>query len=184
MSAVAKQRMNVDQFLAWTEEHEGRFELDDGEVVAMSPQKVRHARTKYLVHKALERAIERASLPCEMLPDGITVRIDDFTACEPDATVSCGPEFDLESKEAARPELVVEVSSPGTRSLDAGRKLIGYFRVPSIIHYVIIDTKSRVIVHHQRGAGDRIDTRILASGKLILHPPGLEIEVGELFLAR
>ena len=174
--------MNVDQFLAWAEGQEGRFELDDGEVVAMSPQRVRHVKTKYLVQRALERGIERGRLPCEMLPDGITVRIDETTAYEPDATVSCGSESDLESKEAARPEIVIEVSSPATRSLDAGQKFIGYFRVPSILHYLIIDTKKRVVVHHQRMADDKIDTRIIASGKITMLPPGLEIDVAEFFL--
>ena len=40
-------RMTVDQFLAWAmAQPEGRFELVDGEVVAMAPERAGHARLK------------------------------------------------------------------------------------------------------------------------------------------
>jgi hypothetical protein len=35
MSAPAKQKMMVDEFLAWAESHEGRYELIEGEVFVM-----------------------------------------------------------------------------------------------------------------------------------------------------
>jgi Uma2 family endonuclease len=37
--------MTVDEFLAWGEEQPGRYELVAGEVAAMAPEQVRHART-------------------------------------------------------------------------------------------------------------------------------------------
>jgi Uma2 family endonuclease len=43
MTAATKTRMNVDQYLAWAQEHPGRYELSDGEVVAMSPKGVERA---------------------------------------------------------------------------------------------------------------------------------------------
>ena len=36
MSALAKQKMTVDEFLAWAGTHEGRYELIEGEVFAMT----------------------------------------------------------------------------------------------------------------------------------------------------
>ena len=114
--------MNVDQFLAWAEDRPGRFELDAGEIVAMSSERVRHAETKFLAQKSLERAIERANLPCHVLPDGMAVRIDEYSAYEPDAQVYCGPRLPPDASEVASPLVVVEVLSPGTRSLDTGAK--------------------------------------------------------------
>ena len=39
MSAVAKPKMTVDEFLVWAEGRDGRWELQDGEVLAMSPER-------------------------------------------------------------------------------------------------------------------------------------------------
>jgi hypothetical protein len=37
------------------------------------------------------------------------------------------------------------------------------------------------VVHYARGAHDGIDTRIVASGRIALDPPGISITVEELF---
>ena len=51
-------RMTVDEFLAWAmAQPEGRFELVDGKVVAMAPERVAHARLKSEVWLALRDAI-------------------------------------------------------------------------------------------------------------------------------
>ena len=83
MTAATKTRMNVDQYLTWAQEHPGRYELSDGEVVAMSPEGAGHAAVKYAVQTALLAGIRVRGLPCHMLPDGMTVRVDESTAYEP-----------------------------------------------------------------------------------------------------
>jgi hypothetical protein len=37
------------------------------------------------------------------------------------------------------------------------------------------------VIHHKRGQGDVIETRVLADGVLRLDPPGLEAPVAEMF---
>lgn len=64
MSAVAKKRMSVDEFLAWSQAQGGRWELQDGEPLAMSPERVAHLETKFTVATALKAAIDRAQAPC------------------------------------------------------------------------------------------------------------------------
>jgi hypothetical protein len=59
-------------------------------------------------------------------------------------------------------------------------KLAGYFTVPSVEHYLIVDLVLRTIVHHRR-AGEVIETRIASEGTLRLDPPGLDLPVGDLF---
>jgi Uma2 family endonuclease len=79
-------RMTVDQFLAWAMvQPEGRFELVDGAVVAVAPERAAHARLKARVWRAFDDQIRDRGLPCEALPDGMTVKIDERTAYEPDA---------------------------------------------------------------------------------------------------
>ena len=113
--------------------------------------------------------------------DGLTVRIDATTAFEPDALVYCGARADPDAVEISDPVIVVEVFPPSTRTFDSGHKLSGYFRVPSVIHVLMVDTVKRLIIHHRRGAGDLIETRIVADGALDLTPPGLGVPLAELF---
>jgi Uma2 family endonuclease len=65
---------------------------------------------------------------------------------------------------------------------DLRDKLVGYFRVPSIAHYLIVDPDNRLVIHHARGS-DAIATRILHDGALKLAPPGIELAVAELLPA-
>jgi Uma2 family endonuclease len=91
MTVLPKMQMNVDQFLAWAVEQPGRFELLDGDVYAMWPEGAGHARVKFAVQVALAASIRARQLPCHMMPDGMTVRVEEKTAHEPDALVYCGP---------------------------------------------------------------------------------------------
>ena len=180
MSEPATKLMTVDEYLAWGEGREGRFELRDGAVVSMSPERLAHLETKGGVFLALSDAIRQAKLPCQVLPDGATVRISDRTAFEPDALVRCGPRLSPSTLEFQDPVIVVEVLSPSTEAYDRGAKLEGYFSLRSVQHYLIVDADRRKIVHHKRGAGDVIETRILAAGPLRLDPPGFDLTVEDL----
>ena len=170
-------RMTVDEFLAWAEGQDKRYELFAGRVYAMSPQRVGHGRIKFAVQTELKRAIEEAGLPCQMLPDGITVRVDKHTAHEPDALVYCGPPVDDDVVEIADPVIVVEVLSPSTRHIDTSAKLVGYFQVPSIQHYLIVDPQRRPTIHHKRQSDGSILTTLHPTGQIRLDPPGFVVEV-------
>jgi Uma2 family endonuclease len=181
MVALPKHKMTVDEYLSWAEGQPGRFELYAGIVYAMTPERAGHARIKYAVQAALLSGIRRARLPCHMLPDGMTVRVDQDTAHEPDALVYCGERLPDIVVEVANPVIVVEVLSPSTRHIDASAKLAGYFRVPSVRHYLIVDPDKQVLVHHARADGGTIATRIISDGTFLLDPPGIEVSVQEIF---
>jgi len=182
MAALPRERMTVDQYLAWVERQPGRYELVDGVVVAMSPEGAGHAERKAAVHAVLNAAIRRMNLPCHALPDGMTVRIDQTTAYEPDALVYCGSKLVPSAVEVPNPVLVVEVLSPSTQHVGLSAKLADYFRLPSIVHYLIVDPTRPRIVHHARmAAGGSILPRIVTEGHILLDPPGLEIAIGDIY---
>lgn len=178
MVALPKQKMTVDEYLAWAKYNPGRYELIDGEIFAMSPQSVGHGDGKAAAYLALRDAITRAGVPCFTMSDGMTVRIDAQTAFEPDALVYCGKRADDEAMEIAEPLVVVEVLSPSTERYDRSSKMIGYFKVASIVHYLIVDLASRAIIHHRRADAERIETRIHRDGAIRLDPPGIEMATG------
>ncbi len=181
MNALTKPGMSVDEFLTWAMSQPGRYELFRGEIYAMSPETVGHAERKGAIYAALQSAIRRQKLNCRVLPDGSTVRIDEATAYEPDAMVYCGQKLPPSAIEVPNPVIVVEVLSPSTRQFDVSIKLAGYFRLPSVAHYLIVEPTQPLIVHHSRGTGETILTRVVTEGIITLDPPGLELAVADLY---
>ena len=175
--------MNVDEYLAWAQGRPGRFELYAGVVYAMTPERAGHAQVKYAVQTALLAAIRRTGVPCHMLPDGMTVRVDDDTAHEPDALVYCGERLPDHAIEVPNPLIVVEVLSPSTRHIDASTKLAGYFRIAHVQHYLIVDPEKRLVIHHARGKADLVATHIVRQGIIRLVPPGIDLPFEALFAA-
>lgn len=182
MEQPRQTEVTADEFLAWSlEQRTGRFELDDGVVTAMAPERVNHSRAKLNAEMALRAAIAARGLGCEALPDGVSVRVNDRTVYEPDALARCGPAAPGDAIELRDPIIVVEVVSPSSRGIDAGVKLAGYFSMPSVRHYLILDTEKQIVIHHQRGEDGLIGVRVLRDGALTLDPPGLSFEVQSLF---
>ena len=181
MAAVTKARMTVDEYLAWAESRPGRYELVNGTVYAMTPERAVHAEIKLAVHMALAAGIRARALPCRVMPDGMTVRIDEATAYEPDALVYCGPKLAPSALEVTNPVVVVEVLSPSSQHVDASLKLAGYFRLPSVAHYLIVDPDQPLILHHARGNDESILTRIVRDGVITLDPPGLDLALDDVY---
>ena len=181
MSALAKIRMSVDEFMAWAAEQPGRHELFRGEVFATAPETAGHASVKFAVQSALAAALRKRMLPCRVFPDGMTVRIDADTAYEPDALVHCGNEVLASALEIPEPVIIVEVLSPSTRQFDVTLKLAGYFKLPSVKHYLIFDPAGPLVIHHARGSDETILTRIITEGAITLEPPGMEINLADIY---
>lgn len=168
--------LSREEYRRWAEaQPRGRTELVAGEIVAMAAERAGHLRTKAAVWLALRQSIAAADLPCEAFADGITVEVGDDTDYEPDAVVNCGERISSEAIAAPNPVIVVEVLSPSARSVDTGAKLIDYFRVPSICHYLIVRANRRGVIHHRRREDGGIETRILTEGQIRLDPPGISV---------
>jgi Uma2 family endonuclease len=173
--------MTVDEFLAWAETQDGRWELYDGVAVAMAPERIIHGDVKFQVAQALRAAIATAGVPCRSVLDSAAVRIDKHRSYQPDALVYCGQPLPGDALEVPNPVVVVEVLSPSNAMKDLRDKLVGYFQVPSIVHYLIVDPDDRLVIHHARGDSDAITTRIVRAGPLKIDPPGIELPMTDFF---
>jgi Uma2 family endonuclease len=181
MTTLPKQRMKVPEFLAWANEQlDSNYELVDGEVVAMAPERLRHILVKAAVYRVLDEAVKAAGLPCTVFPDGAGVVINDNTTRIPDASVQCGVKPNLESMVLEAPIIVVEVVSPSSERQDLGAKLVEYFSVPSIRHYLVVVPERRAVLHHMRNEDGRLFTYIGRNGDIVLDPPGIKVPVAGL----
>jgi Uma2 family endonuclease len=96
--------------------------------------------------------------------------------------VYCGPRLPPRALEVQNPIILVEVLSLSTRHIDASAKLGGYFRLPSVMHYLIVDPLNPLVLHHARAAGsETILTHIVTEGAIALDPPGLTLMVAEVY---
>lgn len=189
MTALAQPqlpRMTADEFIAWSMEHGngGKYELVGGEVLAMAPERAGHWRVKTHVARALTDAIEHGGLACEVLGDRMAVEVSADTVYEPDAMVRCGPPVPDDAVRVLDPVVIVEVLSPSPRAQDSGAKLGDYFLLPTLRHYLLVDSVRRAVIHHARAAdGGEITTRIARDGAVRLDPPGIALDVAGLFQA-
>jgi Uma2 family endonuclease len=188
---AASERMTVAAFLDWAAGRpEGeRWELVDGEPVpvrgpalahAMAAETVVHARVKRRIDHALGAALAQGGHACEVFVSGPKVQIDAGSAFEPDVVVSCAEVPD--GLLVPEPLIVVEVLSPSARDKDLTVKLAGYAALPSVAHYLLVDTRRRLVVHHHRAPGEQeLRTRVARSGTLRLDPPGLDLDLDAIY---
>ena len=176
-------RMDAASFMAWYDlQPDGpRYELLNGRAYEMQRECVGHARVKGACYAALVRAAAARGLPCEVFADGMAVRLDNTTIFQPDVTVRCGPRLPGETALILDPAIVVEVLSTTIQPIDVFRKFNGYFRNPGMVHYLIVNSVDGGLVHHRRAPDGRIESAHRASGVLELDPPGLSLDLDELF---
>jgi Uma2 family endonuclease len=175
-------RMSREDYRSWAEaQPKGRFERIEGVVVAMAPERAGHNDTKLQVWLALRQAVAASGLPCHVYGDGMTVEVDD-SDFEPDAVLHCGERLPRDAIAVPEPLVVVEVLSPSTRGGDLTRKLVAYFRVPSVQHYLVFWADRPQVVHHRRWEdGQGVETRMLTEGEIRLEPPGISITLAEVY---
>jgi Uma2 family endonuclease len=190
MVALPQNRMTADEFLVWSEaqpKEAGKFELWDGQIVMIDgptgqqSERSQHWEAKGAVYRALHAAIKRAKLPCFVAIEGPTVRLSTGPVVEPDVLVYCGPRVPRDAIDVPNPIIVVEVLSPSTARHDTSTKLQAYLHHASIRHYLIVDVEKPLVIHHEKGDADRWLTRIISAGSLRLDPPGLDVDLTELF---
>jgi Uma2 family endonuclease len=181
MNSLAVKRMSVSEFLAWAQDQDrGRFELIDGQPVAMAPERVEHVEAKLNAANALTAAIGQARIPCKAYVEGLAVVVDGSTSYLPDALVNCGETIARGTMIAPNPVIVVEVLSPSTRGIDTTVKLAGYFRVASLAHYLIVDLGQSHVVHYQRQIDGTVTVAVIGGGDIALDPPGISVPVSSL----
>ena len=174
--------LTAEAYVEWAmRQPYGRFELLRGEVVAMAPERVGHARVKADVLVAFRSALAAGGLGCEAFGDGMAVRIDESTVYEPDALIRCGERASNDTVLLDDP-VVVEVVSPSSRGIDAGAKFDDYFRIPSVHHYLVVHPRARQVTHHHRPQGGDIASRDLEEDAMLdLDLPAIAGKVSDFF---
>lgn len=134
MAEPGRRRMTVEEFLAFEDGTDTRYELVGGELVAMAAASPAHGAL--IVNAA---AVLRSTLPpgCRAMSQ-VAVISSATDVFVPDLVVSCDGKLDERS--IADPALVVEILSPSSRSFDLGEKADRYSQIPSCREIWLVDS--------------------------------------------
>jgi Uma2 family endonuclease len=182
MNHASRVKMDAEHFFAWaSKQDEGRFELVDGEIRMMSPERIIHNRVKFYIARALDDALFKAGIDGAVYTDGIGIKTSKERVCVPDASIQLGPIADVDKLNLDKPYLVVEVRSPSTGVNDESGKLAEYASVQSIQHYLIVDPDKRSVVHYRRLSKNEFAASILTSSVIRIDPPGFEFNTNDFY---
>lgn len=171
--------LSVEEYLELEKSATVKHEYVGGEIHAMVGASRRHNRISLNIVRKLADAAEGS--PCRVYMSDVKLQIQDVFYY-PDVMVACGeaPEDEYLEDE---PCLVVEVTSPGTETIDRREKLANYQGVSSLQAYVIVDQERRRITHYQRDEnGVWLRGDLVEEGKIHLPcPPNAELTIDDIY---
>lgn len=181
MAQSALKAWTLDEFFAWQERQEERYELVGGVPLRMmAGASNRHDDVVANTIIALGNRLRGSG--CRTFTGDGAVETYAGQVRRPDAGVDCGRR-DPSSYRAADPRLVVEVMSPSTRDFDAIGKLAEYQAVESLEHILYVEPNRPEVLAYSR-APDRtwVKDRVEAmDGSVPLATLGIELPLSEIY---
>ena len=143
--------MTPEQYLAWEQDQEDRYELVEGRPQMMAGGTRAHHRIAENISFALRTRLRGG--PCFAMREQ-KVRIPHGNYRYPDVVVDCGRAQRPDDLAAAEPRVVFEVESPSNSDLDAIRRFEDYQATPAIAAIVFV-AQSRAFARIYLREGER-----------------------------
>jgi Uma2 family endonuclease len=139
MSAVPKQKMTEDEYLAFEEASETKHEFYNGELFDMAGASRQHNDIASNLHGELFTRLKGGPCRVSMADQRVKVKRTGLYTY-PDLLIVCGPrEFDkLNKNTLLNPNVVIEILSDSTEGYDRGTKFEHYQKLPSVREYVLV----------------------------------------------
>lgn len=168
MAQTAERLLTVDEFLAWDDGTDHRYQLLRGVVTMMAPPQAVHGALVIRLGTALSNRLPRR---CSATGEaGIRPPHRNDTYYQADLAVTCRP---IQRGEIylAEPVLIAEVLSPSTAATDRLLKLPDYRLIPSVTDILLVEGQEARIEHwHRHGDGWLV----------VLRGPGERVELADL----
>jgi Uma2 family endonuclease len=179
MNVALRTPMSVEQFLAWAETQDQRYEFDGFQPVAMTGGTIRHNRLQRRLLACLEARLRGG--PCEPLGPDAGIRTIGDVVRYPDALVTCTPQNDSD-KLVSGAVVVFEIVSPGSSRLDRIVKVKEYQAVASVQRYVILEQTSIAVTVIARTQEGPWTVEVLTESATLPFPElGIEIPLADIY---
>jgi len=176
MNVPVRKPWTQEEFFAWAEAQDGRFEFDGFQPVAMTGGTAGHDDITYNLRRALDRRLGRG--PCQPKGPNAGVQTIGTTVRYPDGLVTCS-KYSTTDRVIPGVIVVFEVLSPGSGYMDRIVKVEEYAAIPTIRRYVILESTSIGLSVLRRDAPDQVwrTTPLKKDGVLQMPEIGIEIPV-------
>jgi Uma2 family endonuclease len=181
MSELAVRRMTLDEFLAWDDGTDTRYELVEGVPLAMAPPAEAHRILAMRLGSRIDAALQNRR-PCNAQIDaGILrpARHDAYYVA--DLAVTCRPN-EPGRQAVVDPILIVEILSPSTERHDRRVKLSMYRQIESVSEILLIDADSHHAELHRRENDRWLVELVRGTGAMLfLASVELHVSMAELY---
>ena len=152
MGNTAQRSMTDEEFFAWCERQEDRYELVDGFPVKMMTG-ASNFHDLIVVNIIAELRNQLRGKQCRVMTADTAARTRIRSFRRPDVTVMCGPAR-AKSYEAHDPKLFVEVLSPSNEGVAWQRTLDEYRKLQGLRYFLLVDSERFAATLYTRTATD------------------------------
>ncbi len=177
MNVTLRKFMTLEQFLAWEERQELKYEFDGFQPVAMTGGTFEHAAIQINLILALGNRLR--GKPCRAIGSELKIEVAGRIR-HPDAFVVCTP-VPRGTHVVRDPVVVFEILSPSTTHTDLVLKSAEYQATPSIKLYVILEQDHAGAQVFRRRGADWIAETVKDDDILHLPEIGIEIPLAEIY---
>lgn len=122
-----------------------RAELIDGQIYYMAPPSRKHQQISFMLSRKIADYIDSQNGSCEVYPAPFAVFLnDDSNYVEPDISVICDTSKLDEKGCHGAPDWVIEIVSPGSKTMDWFIKLVKYSNA-GVREYWVVDSENSLI---------------------------------------
>jgi Uma2 family endonuclease len=172
MHDKAERPMTPEEFYAWQEPMDEKYELVDGYPVKMTPAETRR-HDQIVVNIIAEIESQLHGSDCHGFTSAITIATRPETRRRADVGVDCGPYRD-EDYAASNPKLVVEVLS-SSDELDQSNKVNEYKALDCLDQLLVIEQNAPQVLCCARGYDHSWDATLAEGLDATVNVPGLGI---------
>lgn len=140
-------KYTAEEFFALIpESNNERYELHNGELVALASPSLKHQRISIEISSEIRNYIKTNKGKCEVLAAPFDVKLNDNTVVIPDILVVCDSSKLDDKRCNGAPDFIVEVTS-GNRSNDFTKKLSLYQEYGVREYWIVDPAYERVVVY-------------------------------------
>jgi Uma2 family endonuclease len=173
MNIAVQRPWTTEQFLAWEERQELRYEFDGFQSVAMAGGTAAHSAIQRNLIVAL--GVGLRGKPCQPHGSELKINVADRAIRYPDAFVVCTP-VPPRATVVSDPVVIFEVLSESSATDDFVTKNAEYRATPSVKRYVVLQQAKAAAVVFSRKGDDWV-TDLLTGGDATLRMPEIDLDI-------
>ena len=173
MNVALKRPWTTEQFLAWEERQELRYEFDGFQAIAMVGGTAAHSAIQRNLIYALTGGLR--GKPCQPHGSELKIRVADRPIRYPDAFVVCTP-VPPRATVVSDPVVIFEVLSESSATDDFVKKNAEYSATPSVKRYVVLQQAKTAAVVFLRKGDDWV-ADLLTGDDAILRMPEIDLDI-------